>query len=156
METITKYKACDGKEFTDSKECIDYKKLIDDVNIIMSQLKPKPNYDNCSFSNGNGFIQHENTKFVKVKNQILELCKKYIDHKWIQQAIDDDSVDLSYVGRLLSDHGIRPLNDAWYRLQCVDHKYREWGQPFYAINPSKGKQIELHQTFVKLDYEYRR
>lgn len=38
METITKFKAIDGKEFTDRVECIEYELLIERVGSIMSIL----------------------------------------------------------------------------------------------------------------------
>ncbi len=143
MEIITKYRAIDGVEFNDKDKCLEYEALISQVKLIMSQLQEKPTDDGCSFSNGGGYLQHSKTLVRKVKVQILELCKDYIDHKWIQQAIDDETVHPSWVGRLVSDYGIRPLNEAWGRFSCMDKKCREWGQPYYANNPEEAKQIEL-------------
>ncbi len=143
MKTITKFQAVDGKEFTDKQECLKYEELIIEVDIIMSVLPETPKNDACNFSNGGGFLQHKKRVLRTSKIEILELCKKYIDHHWIQQTIDDCTVDPSWVARLLSDYNIQPLNNAWYRFSCIDKQSREWGQPYYANNPNEGEQISL-------------
>lgn len=144
METITKFKAIDGTEFTSETECLKYELLIKRVDEIMSLLPPTPKDDGCSFANGDGYIKHEKTELRNAQVKLLEICKEYIDHKWIQQSIDDETVHCSWVGRLLGDYGIKPLNNAWYRFSCVDNQSREWGQPYYANNPEKGKQVQLN------------
>tara|TARA_R110000851_G_scaffold297052_1_gene452278 strand:+ start:638 stop:1072 length:435 start_codon:yes stop_codon:yes gene_type:complete len=141
METITKFKAIDGKEFTNKEECLKYELLIERVDSTMALLPPQPNDEGCSFSNGDGFLQHKKENLMNVKVQILEICKEYIDHNWIQQTIDDETVDPSWVARLLGDYNIRPLSNAWHRFSCVDKLHREWGQPYFANNPEKGKQV---------------
>jgi len=138
METITKFKAIDGTEFTSETECLKYELLIKRVDEIMALLPPTPKDDGCSFANGEGYVKHEKQTLRKVQVRLLEICKEYIDHKWIQQTIDDENVHPSYVGRLLGDYGIRPLEKAWYRFSCVDKQGREWGQPYFANNPEKG------------------
>lgn len=143
MKTITKFKAIDGKEFTDKEECLNYELLIEKVDTIMALLPPKPNDNGCSFSNGDGYLQHNKATLRNAQLQILELCKKYIDHKWIQETIDDENVHLSYVGRLIDDYNINPINSAWFRFMCIDKYSREWGQPYYANNPEKGKQVSV-------------
>ena len=144
MEKIIKFKAIDGKEFTSETECLNYELLIKRVDEIMALLPPTPKDDGCSFANGDGYIKHEKTELRNVQVKLLKICKEYIDHKWIQQTIDDENIHPSYVGRLLGDYGITPLNDAWYRFICVDNQGREWGQPYYANNPEKGKQVQLN------------
>jgi len=141
METITKFKAIDGKEFTSEIECLKYELLIKRVDEIMALLPQTPKDDGCNFSNGGGYVKHEKTTLRNAQIQLLEICKEYIDHKWIQQTIDDETVHLSYVGRVLGDYGIRPLENAWYRFSCVDKQYHEWGQPYFATNPDKGTNV---------------
>lgn len=144
MEVITKYKAIDGKEFNTDLECLDHELLIKKVDEIMSPLHPIPKDDGCVFANGGGYIQHDKKILILVRRSLLELCKTYVDHKWIQQTIDDESVDASWVSRLLGDYGINPLYMAWNRFSCIDKNQREWGQPYYANNPEKAKQIQLN------------
>lgn len=139
MKQISKYEACDGTEFDTEKECIAYEELMASVDSIMSKLPAKPNDDGSRFSNGEGYIQHDKTILRQVKIQLLELMKKIVDHKWIQDTIEDENVHPSYVGRLIGEYG-GPLNSAWYRFQCIDKQYREWGQPFFASNPEKASK----------------
>lgn len=144
MKQISKYEACDGTEFDNETECRHHEALIAAVGIIMSKLPSKPQDDGCRFSNGEGYIQHDKVILHKVKIQLLELMKKIVNHAWIQQTIDDESVHPSYVGRLIGEHG-GPLNSAWHRFQCIDRQHREWSQPFFASNPEKAsKQIQIN------------
>lgn len=129
---IIKYRAIDGKEFENQGKCQNYEDLIDAVNKIMSRLKPRPVNDNNNFENGVGCIQHDPLILSATKKELLELMKLYINHHWIQQTIDDDNVHTSYISRLLSDYGIRPFEQAWYRFTCIDRDNIEWGQPFFA------------------------
>lgn len=147
METIVKFKAPDGTEFTNEQECVDYELLIDKVNGIMSLLPGIPKDDNCKFSNGEGYVQHYKPDVRKAQLQILEICKKHIDHKWIQETIDDENVHLSFVHRLVDDAGIRPIGQAWGRFMCIDSQSREWGQIYFAMHPSEGKQVQVGSYF---------
>ena len=143
MEVITKFKAVDGKEFIHQHECMAYEVLIMQVDKIMSVLPYIPK--DCDFANGDGYIQHDTKQLRVVEIEILKLCKKHIKHHWIQQSIDNELMHKSYVGRLLGDYDIRPLNNAWYRLMCIDKMGREWGQAYYANNPTAGQQIQLNK-----------
>jgi hypothetical protein len=142
MKKIQKYQAEDGREFFDKKECEDYEVLCAKTIVIMSQLPSKPDDEYCRFSNGHGFIQHDEAVVAKVKNELLDLIGTKIEHKWIEQS-RSGSAHPSYVGRLLDDYGIRPLSTAWSRLYCIDKYFREWGQPYYAINPDEGEQFDV-------------
>lgn len=144
MIKIIKYKATDGKEFDNESDCLEYENLIEEIENIMSILviPPKKGVD---FSNGCGFIQQDGEQVKEVKIKLLEIFKRYSDHQWIKQTIDNDNASLSFVGRLIDDMNIRPLNSAWYRLMCIDNKFREWGQAYFALNPDKGKQIKLNK-----------
>lgn len=142
MKTILKYVAIDGKEFEDKDKCSDYESLIDTVNAIMAQLPAKPTSTN--FTNGEGYLLHDKSIIKSVRNQILELCKHYIDSEWIQQTIDNVNIHPSWVARLLSDYNISPLSNAWYRIQCIDKDGKEWGQIFFVENQDKAKQIQIN------------
>ena len=49
----------------------------------------------------------------------------------------------SIIGRYLDDAGTNAVYSAWYRFMSMDDLYREWGQPYYALNPGTGKQNQL-------------
>lgn len=143
MEIITKYKAVDGSEFNTENQCLDYECLIRKVDNIMKDLPPLPKDEGCEFTNGGGYVQHDKICLRKVKINLLEEIKKHINHKWVQQTIDDENVHPSYVSRLIDDCGIRPLSKAWDRFNCIDELAREWGQPYFANNSDKGKQVKI-------------
>lgn len=142
MKQITKYKAVDGKEFLTEKECLDYEALIERVNTIMSGLKPLPKDEGCDFANGYSFVQQSKAAFKLVKLNLLNEIKKHINHKWVEQTMEDDDMHLLYVGRLVGDYDINPLSKALYRLMCIDKEYREWGQPYFANNPEESPALK--------------
>ena len=107
---------------------------------VMSQIPDKP--ESTFFTNGEGYIQHNKKALEKVKLELLEICKDFIEHSWIEETILNN-LDISYVARLLSDSMYyTSLDRAWYRLCCVDFSnYREYGQQFYALHPELAKQM---------------
>jgi hypothetical protein len=147
MKTLTRtiYKAVDGTESESKEKCLKHEQLSDDVSLIMSILSPLPKQKDCSFANGEGFIQHDKYYFDRVKIQLLKLMKKHINSDWIQQSIDNPTIHSSWVGRLLDDYReLEPLRRAWCRISCTDFKYREWGQGYYAEHPEKGTNKQLN------------
>lgn len=145
MQTITKYQAFDGREFFDADECQKYENFAERVTLLMKPLGDKPDLPGCEFENGGGYLQHDGDTFLKVRNALLELAKEQIKHRWIQETIDKGmEVHSSYAGRLISECGNRPLHSAWHRIECTDSKFREWGQPYYANNPSEAEQACLN------------
>lgn len=142
MEQITKFRAVDGSEFDKESDCVSYEALIVEVETIMRKLDPIPEMDGCNFSNGYGFVQQTRAAFLIVKLELLLIAKRYTEFHWIQQTVDDDTVHLSYAGRIIDECCPRPVNRAWYRLMCIDKQFREWGQPYYANNPEKAPYFE--------------
>lgn len=142
MKIISKFAAKDGVEFATECECLGYEDACSDIDQIISMLPEKPN--TCEFSNGGGYIQHEMESFMKTRNAYLEYVKVYTDHKWIQQSIDM-GIDAhpSWIARI-SECFPDYIAKKWYRFQCVDDQFREWGQPFYADNPSDAEQKRIN------------
>ena len=101
MKAITKYQAGDGAEFNTEQECAKHEMLIVGVANIMSVLSSK--HDGCDFANGSGFIQHDKDVLREIQVELLELMKKHINHEWIQQTIDDETIHPSYVSRQIVD-----------------------------------------------------
>lgn len=142
MEAIIKYKAKDGTEFTNEKNCIEYEQTIERVDRIMARLPKLPKDDGCSFANGHGFIQHDKDVLISVWNDLLDEFLKKIDHQWLSES--NMKAHPNYVGRLVDDYGIRPYSSSWYRMQCIDiNTCKEYGQPFYATHPDRAEQIGI-------------
>lgn len=141
MKVITKYEAADGSQFNDALACEKYEKLCHDVAQFMALIPKRP--DNIEYCNGKGFIQHDPAAFDRMKQGLLDCVGTQIDHVWIA-ACKRGECHISYVARLVDDYGISCLNHAMHRIYCTDDALREWGQPFYALNPGKGENIKLN------------
>ncbi|MBK7362633.1 MAG: hypothetical protein IPJ01_10095 [Micavibrio sp.] len=132
MKKITKYEAIDGKVFNTEKECLEYEKIIEKVDVIMKPFDKRPKGTN--FTNGGGYLQHDTNEVNKAKKQITELGND----------IFKCNADFGFIGRYFDDSGYDCLYSAWGRLSNTDSKGREWGQGYFAVNPEKGKQIQLN------------
>ena len=149
MKLITKYKAFDNSEFMDEGRCIEHESNCKQADLIISKLPEKPG--SCDFSNGDGYIQHDYNTILNVRNKFLEFCKRYSDHKWIQETIDKGfDVDPSWAGRIIGECAPSYISRMWYRFSCIDNNQREWGQPYYANNPDQAKPIRLNQHIALL------
>ena len=143
MEIITKYKAFDGVEFFDETECRLHEVNCDTARHIMSALPARP--EGCDFANGSGYIQHDKELLLKTRNRFLEFSKRYTTAKYIQQTIDMGfDAHPSWAGRVLREVLPRSICKHWYRFETIDEAFREWGQPYYANNPSEAKQVRLN------------
>lgn len=126
---LTKYEAEDGALFDSEIECTKHERLVKELKAIMKPLGKKPKDPGCRFANGDGYIQHDLEDVEKAKQDLLNLFNRGQKEK----------MGFSYLGRYLNDN-MSPAYDEWLRLYSVDVHGREWGQPFYAQNPGKGKQ----------------
>ena len=140
MKQITKYLADDGSEHNDACDCLDHESNCKKATAIISQLPERP--EGCEYTNGSGYIQHDKVIFQQVKKEFLEFCKKYTNHEWIQQSIDDPNIDPSWPGRILGECLPNSIHRLWHRFSCTDTLDREWGQPYYVNNyPSDAKLL---------------
>lgn len=144
MEKIIKYKAYDGREFLDSDKCADHEQNCTIASGIVNKIPSKPN--GTDFSNGSGYIQHDEANVLAVRNEFLEFVKRYTgDINTIQQTIDEGfSVHPSWAGRMIDECAPNSISKHWYRFMCMDDRFREWGQPFYASNPDSAEQVCLN------------
>jgi len=137
MKEVIRYEALDGLIFVEKQKCIEYDELIRLCWTIEKQLKPVPKDDGCKFANGGGYIQQEQGIKEKIKGQIEKLAIT-------RNIVNRDSIGM--LGRYLSDSTInKPLNHIYYRIQSIDSLDREWGQAYFALNPSKGTQQEFKE-----------
>ena len=142
MREVLKYQANDGKLFDSKDSCISHEEKLTQVSDIICQLEPKP--DSCDFSNGSGYVQQYEDVFLKVRRELLELAKADTDHKWIQQSIDDRTVDPSWAGRIIGECCIDALYRAWNRFSCIDKDFKEWGQPYFTTHQNEAINKRLN------------
>ena len=148
MESITKYRAEDGSEWSTPEQAIEREKAIAEVRAAMTPLGEHPG--STAFTNGDGFIQHDKANVLKARFALYDLAKAGPLKSWIedqktifgktdyQMAVE---VHPSWFQRML-DGGCDPLYRAYCRILCIDDQCREWGQPYYAEHPHEAKMFQ--------------
>lgn len=141
MKEVTRYQADDGKVFDTADKAIAHDAKVLSIKSAYKLLKDTPKNDGCDFANGGGYVQQDPVKVQEFKRQIMLMGATH-HAKMAEWARNPQEVHpQSIVGRILSDCDSL-LYSAWNRVMCMDDKFREWGQPYYAINPHKGEQKE--------------
>jgi hypothetical protein len=77
------------------------------------------------------YIQHIPEMIEEVQSVFIELCVQegILDKKFLKGKVHRQGI----IGRYLDDSG-SGIYKYWNRFMCIDEKYREWEQPYYAIN----------------------
>lgn len=122
---VTVFVAEDGTEFTDREKCAAYERDSANIARMLKPLGARPT--SVYFANGEGYIQHDRDTVTAV-------------HRDLMRHFADTGYGFGFLGRYLSDND-SPYYVVWSRLSCIDELGREWGQPYYALNPHKGKQV---------------
>lgn len=147
MKIINKYVANDGREFNTERHCLAHEKVlikIENAHKLLGKRSVERHEDSCDFANGGGYIQHTKKEVLNFKKAIVELCKKEFKDKVFRLPLKEIHPG-GFGGRII-DESSSPLRESWSRLFCIDEYNREWGQPFYALNPTKGVQEEWTKT----------
>lgn len=99
----------------------------------------------CRFSNGHGYWQHRPEDVHKVKSAILSIAAT--DAPSFAATFDKIRAGFcreSHATRIIDECCPRPVWRAWHRLWCIDADGKEWGQPYFAMNPSEAEQVCLN------------
>lgn len=108
--------------------------LQDRINEIMQGLPPSLSSlkipQDLGYPN---YIQHIANDVDEVQNKFVELIDSTLGTNYTGKEINR----LGIIGRVLDDSGHKELYQNWYRFMCIDQKYREWSQPYFAINEQK-------------------
>lgn len=142
MKEITTWRASDGCDFTNKTDCAAYDQLCENVIHVMAAFPPHPQHDGCNFSYGGGFMQLSEKVVTTVRCKLIDIIATKINPGSVEE-FRDLKVPASSVAKFIDGNNIRPLYAAWQRLSCIDSRWREWGQPYYAINPDQGQQVML-------------
>lgn len=140
MRTTIKYVANDGYEFNTERHCIEHENLllkIEDAHRLLGK-RPEEEEETCNFANGGGYVKHSKKEILAFKKALIALCKKHVGDEVFKLPLNKIHPG-GFASRVLSETNLR-LYEAWSRLCCIDEFDREWGQPFYALNPHKGTQ----------------
>ena len=132
MEEITIYKAVDGTRFDSKVDCEYYESVIDNMNNIMSRLRPN---DEIS---SRVAIRQDSDVVKEVKYDFFLLCAEVIpSNKQLFIEVANGIRHISHAGYVLSDysHVFPILYDFYFRLQCInDCSGVEYEQPYFANN----------------------
>lgn len=121
--------------------------IVDRLERIMGILPPsirtlEDNLPTGTYFKDDAYIQHipedvelAQSKFIKLCHEIGLLSDKFLEGKVHRQGI---------VGRYLDDSGNKQIYSFWYRFMCIDDNYKEWEQPYYAINYKKHEGNSLN------------
>lgn len=116
-------------------------KIESKIDKVMSQLPPliddyMIDHDLHSFSSGDGYIQHVPAIVDKAMRDFLDICYEFTGNKiYLEKNIHRQGI----IGRYLDDSNISVLYKNWHRFVCIDDNYREWGQPYFSMNPEAQK-----------------
>lgn len=138
MKIIQKFESYCGKVFNTSEECLKYEEISKQVDVILSTLIDSRQYDeDCSFSNGKGFVQHPQNTYKILEKELLKLSNEWFKPKKFE------SVNFR-LERYIEDSGITCLNKLSYKLMCIDELGREFGQVYYRNNPQDSELFALN------------
>lgn len=146
MKSITMYKdEVSGNVFKTKKEAIASEKKHKGIKDIFkwvpdtAKLTTKKGESSCDFANGYWCVQWNKAMYDRLIGSIIKAMPLYEplilkDYTKGKKLLPQDVSGGSWLGRYLSDVG-SPLYDWWTRQYCICTKcYREYGQPYYAIN----------------------
>lgn len=130
MEEITIYGAVDGTRFDSKSDCEYYESVIDNVNNIMSRLRPN---DEIS---SNVAIRQDSDVVIEVTQDFFLICAEVIpSFKDLFMQVANNERHISHAGRILSDY----INDfpilykTYYRIECINQiSGVEYEQPYFA------------------------
>lgn len=138
MKKVERYETTNGRLFEDANKAEAHEVFLLEVKAIEKMLPALPKNDGCSFANGDGYIQHTRESFNAYKAAVLRLGGKHCHKEMTKWAKTPDEVaNMGIAGRYFDD-GNRDLYRLWNRVMCTDADFKEWGQPYYALNPGKG------------------
>lgn len=137
VKTVTMFEASDGKIFKDREAASEYEAELKAVEHLVRLILPS-RLDTTNFTNGHGYIQLKKSQVDSITQLYIDLIEQY-HPSYLDNAT---TAPRGMVGRYLDDSNA-PLYRMWYILNCIDSKFRLWGQIYYANNPKAGDQIEL-------------
>lgn len=132
MKQVSMWQAEDGTQYASAADAYARDLMLNEVSNIASTLPERPE----SFGeHRNGYIQHEPATVLWAQRAIAKIAlRRFPGDRHVQFAIDADMpAGDSFLGRILSDtEDLSPLNKVWWRISCIDDKWREWEQPYYT------------------------
>jgi len=141
MQLIAKYQAKDGREFSDESSCAKHEQLLDKVEYILDRYLGRKQHP--SVESNKGYFQHEASSVKAAWKETIELARPLFKSFNWANASSEEIHPMGVIGRIIDDSN-SPIGKLHYRFMCIDDKYREWQQPYFAINPDKCPQVKIN------------
>lgn len=116
MKVITVYEANDGSRWDDDVRALERDVLIAECEAAVARIGLRTVPSDTDFANGGGFVKQPDC----ARSKLWDFLNS--------RGVNRDSS--GPIGLLLC------------RYQKIDKHDREWGQPYYALNPHQGTQVE--------------
>lgn len=117
MKSITVYEANDGSRWNDETKAYERDALIAEAKAFLLSLGMRDHPLGVGFGNGDGYVQQP----ADIRGKLLAWLK--------EKGANRDSDG--------------PIGKVMWQLHCIDEQDRQWGQPYFAINPGTGKEVAL-------------
>ena len=141
MKEVKRYETSDGILFKNKTKAKKHELLIAQLEKSKDIIWPRGFEDNgCEFANGGGYFQLTKKQVDHFMKELRILIKDW-DSKLVKTF---DKQPRGIIGRYLDDSNT-PIYYLWGLLLQIDSSNRLWGQPYYALNPHKGKQVCLNK-----------
>jgi hypothetical protein len=144
MKIKEEFIASDGVSFDTEDSCIAHENLLNEIDAILDTLPELPRASEAPrFLFGEGYIQHDVAKFLAARNAFLQIAIRLrgSSNEILDQALVDQNSTTSLDITALVYGANRFLGELWWRFECMDNEFREWGGPSYARYPRKHFQI---------------
>lgn len=118
------------------------KNLKSRIDAIMKVLPPS--FEKLGISNDPGnpsYIQLVKEDVEEAQKNFITLVDEVLGTNYSGEEIHRRGI----IGRVIDDSGNKDLYQTWYRFMCIDDNYKEWQQPYYAIN-EQTKSICVNKT----------
>lgn len=146
MKEIIMYVCDDGSKFTSKKEAQKRDELIEKVNNVLALLKSREEIEKqISFSESEIAIRQDKDTVFYAMSKLMDICLSTIGGCYPHEVftkykdayrLQDGSVHISHLYRIISDFGMDILRNALYRFECIDTKTGiEYPYPMYVKNP---------------------
>lgn len=129
-----RFKAGDGKVFLKEADCVSHDALLKEIDELIGRLSVAPKSLESEFSNGCGYIQHDETIFTVVRESLVRIGERFMPEKWFE-GYRTDSIQGCPWAMMVHKKVSRRMVSAWERMERTDKQFREWGSAYYVSHP---------------------
>lgn len=134
MRKVVKFETIDGAAFDNEADALKREQQLKAAEEAHSILGGR--VDDTGFGNGDGYLQHDAADILKFYAAVGDIIESFSS----KQTADMYRANPQGIVHRYLDVTPRFLTLLLNRSLCFDQSFREWGQPYFAINPTKGQQ----------------